>query len=156
MTDPIVTTQDYGMRFDVKPSPLLFVNDGRPILTISPDLVLSLGDGVTVEEAAKGFVEIVNNNLQSRIRELESKLAACRPSAEAVAARECWRPIETAPKNGEYILMLRGTTVRTARWFDDWMFGESAWGAPGWSYPKDDQPTHWMPMPAPPAGECSK
>lgn len=107
--------------------------------------------GNTMRDAA-----VTIRQLYDRVRELEFKLAACQPSGEAVAARECWRPIETAPKNGEYILMLRGTTVRTARWFDDWMFGESAWGAPGWSYPKDDQPTHWMPMPAPPAGEYSK
>ena len=78
---------DNGMRFNfLKPNPLLFVSYGKPVLTISPDLVLSLGEGVTVEEAAKGFVEIVNNNFQGRIRELESKLAEFRPSGEAVAA----------------------------------------------------------------------
>lgn len=75
-----------------------------------------------------------------------------------------WQPIETAPKDGTWILVYcpedtnRGHAVmHTARWMD---FYQSA---PDWAHgPLDDyfgsyreglpsNPTHWMPLPAPPS-----
>ena len=69
-----------------------------------------------------------------------------------------WQPIETAPKDGEYILVYNSCGVTEVTWrteelgvpFDgfyvDAMNDEF--------YPlRGDEPTHWRPMPAPPAKE---
>ena len=61
-----------------------------------------------------------------------------------------WQPIETAPKDGTWILVTEetGTWMEVVRWYEDeWC-----------SYPvtifgfKDEPPaSHWMPLPDPPA-----
>lgn len=58
-----------------------------------------------------------------------------------------WRPIETAPKDGTDVLVLwdRGGTMQVA----------SCWEGT-WTDANDDElivspPTHWMPLPEPPA-----
>ena len=61
-----------------------------------------------------------------------------------------WQPIETAPKDGTHVLMYRDLCIAEAWWQLD-VFGKYyEWGGHGWSYPEWDQPTHWMPKPAPP------
>jgi len=74
-----------------------------------------------------------------------------------------WQPIETAPKDGTWILVCGGRTedeevTRThavAQWTDDlngrktkwhWQF---AWYDGGY-YGFYENPTHWMPLPEPP------
>jgi hypothetical protein len=52
-------------------------------------------------------------------------------------------PIDSAPKDGTHILMLRGEISEA--W---WQNGQ--WGGKGWEYPTWDQPTNWMPLPTPP------
>lgn len=63
-----------------------------------------------------------------------------------------WQPIETAPKDGTKFLA----------WSRRWNFMEFighgvtvAWWFPERQYPTcemGDQPSHWMPFPAPPSG----
>jgi len=65
-----------------------------------------------------------------------------------------WKPIETAPKDGTDILVcvthnLSADEWETMQWVD--------WQVPGMEWPvftdRIDipfQPTHWMPLPAPP------
>jgi len=71
-------------------------------------------------------------------------------------AKDGWRPIETAPKDGSTILLAERTwggnlVVTPGRWFED----EQGWWEHG-SHPTDyadqriDHPTHWMPLPSPP------
>jgi hypothetical protein len=67
---------------------------------------------------------------------------------------EGWQPIETAPKDG-YILAVgcNGTQrVIPVHWVSDFFEGdtavESGWYLEGM---KLARPTHWMPLPAPPA-----
>lgn len=66
-----------------------------------------------------------------------------------------WQPIETAPKDGTDVLLFRATKYRVlpptvAGWFDKGVI-------PGWyTYDEPDkafdgEPTHWMPLPAPPS-----
>jgi hypothetical protein len=62
-----------------------------------------------------------------------------------------WQPIETAPKNGDDILVYAFGNCMLVVCFDaenelhPWMRLD------GPSYHKD-APTHWMPLPEPPAG----
>ena len=69
-----------------------------------------------------------------------------------------WQPIASAPKDGKHVL---------ATWARTWKqnsphieacyyvkerprFGYWAYAYDGDAPPKNDQPTHWMPLPAPP------
>lgn len=57
-----------------------------------------------------------------------------------------WQPIETAPKDGEYILIGMHFGHRFYVQSSFWIASEWA----GWDYRK---PTHWMPLPEPPEEE---
>lgn len=55
-----------------------------------------------------------------------------------------WQPIETAPKDGTPVLVATAFWVRDAYWshaFEGWYSNHSA----------VPPPTHWMPLPPPPA-----
>lgn len=57
-----------------------------------------------------------------------------------------WQPMESAPKDGTYILAIRHGHIRQAKWCAD-VFGKMRWGNDGWWYPDEDQPSGWIPMP---------
>ncbi len=62
-----------------------------------------------------------------------------------------WQPIETAPKDGRYIIIYggySGRTVTMARW-QEMQRKNSRWQiSSGHPVPRD--PTHWMPLPQAP------
>lgn len=70
-----------------------------------------------------------------------------------------WRPIETAPKDGTWILGINNRGNQAV----------IIWGLTGWFHPfSDGRPssfwnggcgsvaTHWMPLPAPPKDDCNR
>ena len=64
----------------------------------------------------------------------------------AIVQSHGWQPIESIPKDGQWVLVFRksrqgGREIQTARWQD----GEL--GGFGWCYCSSHFPTHWMPMP---------
>lgn len=65
-----------------------------------------------------------------------------------------WQPIETAPKTGTVLLAYK-SKVRMGQWDEQkyhkrpkpfWRY-IGPWGD---TYARDNQPTHWMPLPEPP------
>lgn len=81
-------------------------------------------------------------------------------------AQHAWRPIETAPKDGASVWILCGKDrVCSAQWkvvpfvgtgwfccvpcCSGWAFGSDTF-----IHGKDDQPTHWQPLPEPPKGSA--
>lgn len=66
-----------------------------------------------------------------------------------------WKPIDTAPKDGTHVLVYRSLLGKSdcivEAWWKADVFGDMCWGANGWTYPDFSPPTHWMPLPAPPA-----
>jgi hypothetical protein len=70
----------------------------------------------------------------------------------AQLAPSAWRPIETAPQDGTYVLVVEGQFVSQARfvsdsgWFEANNDPTDHWGGPF-------SPTHWQPMPLPPPPE---
>lgn len=90
--------------------------------------------------------------------EIEAQIVANRAalSSPAGSAAEAWQPIETAPKDGTPILITRPTRHQTeegwhvVRWDDDWWTcHDGQFDAPL----RGSGPTHWQPLPAPPAIE---
>ena len=79
-------------------------------------------------------------------------------SGVAKTGGEEWQPIETAPKDGRTILIgAAGPRVCAAFWMNDW-YGDKS--LPGWmmdgmdeEYGSYKNPTHWMPLPAPPTAK---
>lgn len=73
-----------------------------------------------------------------------------------------WRTIDSAPKDGTWIIAWDGSKVAPASWTDDtgdfgsgdigWCYGDTHWG--GVLYEGINlmvaQPTHWQPLPPPP------
>lgn len=69
-----------------------------------------------------------------------------------------WQPIETAPRDYTHILIWDSDRAMVARWgysdlFDrepkEWIYGDCS-GEYN-DYQVIDSPTHWMPLPEPPA-----
>ena len=62
-----------------------------------------------------------------------------------------WQPIETAPKDGAKILAYADGSMTVVYWLecgDNWELAESG----SWAESGEWEPTHWMPLPLPPAG----
>ncbi len=62
-----------------------------------------------------------------------------------------WKQIETAPKDGTWVLGFRPTSFREDQ-IDTWQFVHRSCDPPIWinsadSNDEDEQPTHWMPLP---------
>ena len=80
------------------------------------------------------------------VRKLRSELAAAPPTAQA----EGWRPIETAPKDCQAILVTEGRFCHCVEWneeFDWWAVDDNKLGP---FRLRGSSPTHWMPLPPPP------
>lgn len=71
-----------------------------------------------------------------------------------VVELEAWQPIETAPKDGTWILTYRpkehGISIHETRWQKSFSGDKYQWGGVGSSFPENSQPTHWKPLPKPP------
>jgi hypothetical protein len=80
------------------------------------------------------------------------KVAHAALTQPAQLAPSAWRPIETAPQDGTYVLVVEGQFVSQARFVSDsgWFEANNEptdhWGGPF-------SPTHWQPMPLPPPPE---
>ena len=68
-----------------------------------------------------------------------------------------WQPIETAPQDGTDVLVCRTYPHSCAEYAVAHNYGDgSGWrdmgdiGLAGMTVDDDNQPTHWMPLPAPP------
>lgn len=72
------------------------------------------------------------------------RLAAYREAA----ALPVWQPIGTAPRDNTPLIGRWGNTVSLIRYIG---IGPTGWYSPGAQPTCDVDPTHWMPLPAPPA-----
>lgn len=71
-----------------------------------------------------------------------------------------WQPIETAPKDGSYILLLIDDTAIEGNWYVDFGYPKGKWSVAqlsshgcGCCGSEDSPPTHWMPRPPMPTKE---
>ena len=73
-----------------------------------------------------------------------------RDTAQPTAQAEGWRPIETAPKDCQAILVTEGRFCHCVEWneeFDWWAVDDNKLGP---FRLRGSSPTHWMPLPPPP------
>ena len=100
---------------------------------------------------------------QARITELESQLAQRFDAADVATAsaqgfrdgvakgqQARWQPIETAPKDGQAILVTDGMDCYCVEWdeeFDWWTVDDNKLGP---FRLRGSAPTHWMPLPPAP------
>jgi len=80
----------------------------------------------------------------SKIGQLEAEIAELRQRAERAEAAMWWRPIATAPRDGTFVLT-RNPYGQVCQDFADSNSSEMI--CQSWS----GNPTHWMPLPPPPA-----
>ncbi len=66
-----------------------------------------------------------------------------------------WQPIETAPKDGTFILVTNGDLYAVAAWLAGILTSEQDWSVSfGAGLPGKFKPSHWMPLPKPPTGKA--
>lgn len=87
----------------------------------------------------------VHQVYRAQIASLEAELARLRGQRE-------WRPIESAPKNGEHIWAAQAGTIESGEIYYDedykrWASLADECYEPNWL------PTHWMPLPAVPTSQ---
>jgi hypothetical protein len=81
-----------------------------------------------------------------------------------VNCQRCWKPIDTAPKDGTEVLLWNGNVVigyfENGKQFDSsknhfcqWTTGREYAGSYDLGYAIIATPTHWMPLPQPPKGK---
>lgn len=103
------------------------------------DCMLNWGDDP--DEYAARFGEAMSVIANAKCEEIKTELEAARKDAE-------WQPIETAPKTGrELILLLTPSNFPQVAYSNTW------WTS---GFSAENKPTHWKPLPEPPAIEQAK
>jgi hypothetical protein len=60
-----------------------------------------------------------------------------------------WQPIETAPKNGDFLIFFTTGYISVGRLFSGKYLAADSFGASRKNM--QPEPSHWMPLPKPPA-----
>ena len=100
-----------------------------------------------MEEAVEAAMEATHHAMPFEY--MDAALTAALPVIE----RAKWQPIETAPKDGTSILLFASDYPPLSYMgVGQWAFADPDLGfVEGWFWPFAIRPTHWMPLPVPPA-----
>lgn len=119
-------------------------------------IALDASPRVPLAEAAKGYVSAYEDVVSEKMTAEET----CERLRTALAGAEKWQAIESAPKEHALLLWFPAFEGHPARaWCGRYSFVEKEWmvQTPGYANGKQfdvsglPQPTHWQPLPAPPA-----
>lgn len=120
------------------------------------------GRMLTIDDATEQLVAQDEEIIRLRAQLVAAENTIVRLARELAEARAGWQPIETAPKDGTVIWACLnyhddfGAEQRAIRWSRRWDGDEFTWA---WAWCsnrnsercREDIPTHWMPLPTPPA-----
>ena len=131
------------------------VPDGM-VLIRRDELEEVVGDAVKWLTSSAGFDEL-GSHRDGIVKLYEGLLSAAPQPPEGAGVVDGWQPIETAPKDGSNILLLRGGRCVVGYWDTDKYAKRPK---PYWSHDcerifgtreaKSNPPSHWMPLPAAP------
>lgn len=132
---------------------------------------------IIIKDGYLDLTAVGDNVDESTIRDYIAALHNASPALADMAERSQWRPIESAPRDGTRVLLGRpdddggGGVSVCGYWLDELADGVDYMGndggftdvdyqvfQPGRSFGMEaykhagSQPTHWMPLPAPPRG----
>lgn len=93
---------------------------------------------------------------KAHIEAFSARAEAAEAEVSKLKAQVEWQPIETAPRDGRAILIAAYGAVHIVRWAHSMRSRRSARSFPwladeGGNAWRDDVPTHWRPLPAPPS-----
>ena len=139
------------------------------MLSVAPTAAPEKGDGRDAEWLAEVCEDADGTkHIEAAVEELDDIPTGTRLYAGTHMA---WRPIETAPKDGTWILMTNGVDVAGGQWIRDEGGTTEYRDEDGRYLGQDDRddfegwmdwmggipsPTHWSPLPAPPAALSQK
>ena len=93
--------------------------------------------------AVASLMDPADNADAKRADHLDSELRRLAARLSGVTSAPAWQPIETAPKDGSRVIVLRPSANQFRRiGIDRWHNG--LW----WESRPAEFPTHWMPLPA--------
>ena len=125
----------------------------RIAAALRADLPRAAADDNAIRQALRPIRGCATDDQYVDVFERVSALLSATPRATEGLTVEAWRPIETVPRDGTRILLVRGDYV----WIDDWWRGAGAnanWSSLiAWEQATGktpDPPTHWQPLPQPP------
>jgi hypothetical protein len=162
MTSPNLDAMEAVARLDALAAILrshLTRDDGPDRVKLASGAVVDGGDGAHLFSLISDIEQIVTGSTSSiiaRIRELEEQVNGSSPDHALSDVRpstrpEGWQPIETAPRDGEHVLLfgiLKHDQANIGFWYDgEWW----SWCHPRLPMGPGGNPTHWQPLPAPPA-----
>lgn len=109
---------------------------------LDDDLLYAATDEIIERDGGYPCANRTHNTMSAMRRVLVDRLVeALRPTGE-------WQPIETAPKDGTWILVVTSYGCKLVQWdIDHWCQNPMLLG--GACYP--GIPTHWQPLPGAPA-----
>lgn len=109
-------------------------------------------DKFALDDSVLSFAYSYENEARAR-----TSRAAVHEHFRVVEDKNQWQPIETAPKGRNIVLAsIRDFMIATVYWstsLQTWMNATVGIDIP---LRIDEQPTHWMPLPAPPTDELSR
>ncbi|QQB37949.1 DUF551 domain-containing protein [Achromobacter deleyi] len=105
-------------------------------------------DNETLPDTSPAAVLAMTRNLRTNGYELAARMMEALGNADPAG----WLPIESAPKDGRRVLLWneRYNAAITGQFY-----GLGGWKLDGEMPPLFHQPTHWMPLPAPPCPTCN-
>jgi hypothetical protein len=113
---------------------------------------------------ADAKVELVENLLWSNldlnghtpdgVKRTANRIVAALEQSDAEQGEDAWQPIETAPRDGRWLLVYSDRADRDTKGY----FGLERWLADMWCDSEEQScgPTHWMPLPEPPTPQVDK
>lgn len=101
-----------------------------------------------LEAVALAIDNLCDDRMDNGIRwEFSEDLARAAITAYEAAQ---WRPIESAPKDGTWVLLWCGWCIE-GRWFENGERVQNQWSDDGMGVNPIFHVTHWRPLPPPPA-----
>jgi len=127
-------------------------------------------DGLSVEDAVRRVVEMVQHmptnqdlldaavDAQARTDKYAKMMLKLVAERDAARAAVEWQPIETAPKDGTYVIAWAQEPMarEPIDCMDFMYFEDGQWCSGGRINSPEHQPTQWVPLPAPPSNEEPK